>query len=180
MYRPYWRAGVCKWMRLKSETSAIQKLSEIREEYRERVSRGYEFRAKDCKACETPGACCLDAHFVNVRITRLEARAMRKVLDTFPPELKAKLEERIEETAEFVKADGKFACPLYERESGCLVHHEAKPIPCISHGCYERVGDLPPTSLQDGVEASVDLLNTLTYGKPQPRFPIPIALRRVT
>jgi len=167
-------------MRIKSETLSISKLAEIREAYRERIGREYEFRAKDCGSCETPGACCLDAHFVNVRITRLEARAIREVIDQFPEELRARTDDGIEDAVARLGDDGKYACPLYEKGTGCLVHAEAKPIPCISHACYERAEDLPPATLQDGAEASIDLLNRLTYGQSQVRLPIPIAIQRVT
>ena len=33
------------------------------------------------RACPTKGACCLDAHFVNVHISKLEAAAIVKTLE---------------------------------------------------------------------------------------------------
>ena len=106
-----------------------------------------------CAACETPGACCLDAHFVNVHITRLEAAAIGKVLARLPKEQREKVYQRIEDAVETyeLSAEGdtfrqKFACPLYEKGTGCLVHHEGKPLPCIQHACYEAAENLPRTN----------------------------------
>ncbi|NJM52523.1 MAG: hypothetical protein HC846_03460 [Blastocatellia bacterium] len=62
--------------------------------------KNYEHKAKDCLTCETKGACCLDAHFVNVNITRLEAVAMRKVLDELDEVKQTEINYRIAETIE--------------------------------------------------------------------------------
>ena len=164
-------------MKLRSERSSIERLTEIREAYRSTIREQYEFRAKDCGECETPGACCLDAHFVNVRITRLEAAAIRKVIEGLPNEVRARVDDRVSAVIARVAEDETYACPLYEKGTGCLVHDEAKPIPCISHACYENAADLPPSSLQNEAEEQIDILNTLTYGKPQVRVAIPVAIR---
>ena len=42
-------------MKMLGESRAIERLGEIREEFREEVSR-YEVRAKNCESCDTPGA----------------------------------------------------------------------------------------------------------------------------
>ena len=75
-------------MKTISQTSALLHLTEIREDLREGVT-GYEHRAKSCITCDTPGACCLDEHFVNVRISRLEAVAIGNVIRGLPPEKQA-------------------------------------------------------------------------------------------
>ena len=52
------------------------------------------------QTCKTPGACCLDAHFVNVHITRLEAAAIRNTIGRLSPEKQAEIYRSIEETIE--------------------------------------------------------------------------------
>lgn len=167
-------------MRLRSERRSIERLSKIITDLRDEVSRGYEHRAKNCLACETPGACCLDAHFVNVRISRLEAAAINKFIDTRPDA--DAIRERIDGviTKYGLTADAaneKFACPLYERGVGCLVHDVAKPVPCIVHACYESHGDMPPSTIADAAELAIDRLNVETYGNSRPLLPIPLAIK---
>lgn len=172
-------------MKTISRTSAILQLTEIREDLRETVSSGYEHRAKSCVTCDTPGACCLDEHFVNVRISRLEAVAIGNVIRSLPPGKQAELAEKIDESIEkygLVETNSDltktFACPLYEKGTGCLVHAEAKPMPCIQHACYENAADLPPDELLDAAEAKVDALNRRVFRSPQPFLPIPLAVKR--
>jgi len=57
-----------------SQTQALERLKNIQADLRSEIS-NFESRAKSCLTCDTPGACCLDAHFVNVHISRLEAGA---------------------------------------------------------------------------------------------------------
>ena len=71
-------------MKIASETHALEKLHQLKSDFAARIRTEYEHLAKSCATCETPGACCLDAHFVNVQITRLEAAAVRRVLDDLP------------------------------------------------------------------------------------------------
>src|SRR5690606_41799951 len=70
---------------------------------------------------ETPGACCLDAHFVNVRITRLEAAAIRKTIADLPEELKGRVVERAQDAVKRFDLNeastGTYACPLLDRKS---------------------------------------------------------------
>src|SRR5215212_6993124 len=119
-----------------SESKALRKLAAIRAYFRDQIREGYEYNAKSCVTCETPGACCLDAHFVNVRITRLEARAIKNALDDLTDEHREKVYSRIEETIEkYGIAKGcsaTYACPLFEPRIGCLVHETAKSLPCIA------------------------------------------------
>src|SRR5262245_10655599 len=146
-----------------SEKQALSKLRKLKDGLRASV-KTYERRAKDCGACETKGACCLDAHFVNVHITRLEAVLIQIELEKLPPEKQKETRARIAETIEkydlttngdtFQKT---FACPLFEKDAGCLVH-PVKPIPCIAHACYERAEDLPPDALQTEAEAKIERL----------------------
>lgn len=164
-------------MRPISETAALVKLAEIRERFRRTISTVYESRAKDCTACETKGVCCTDEHFVNVRITRLEATAIKRVVERFDDDLKEIVLRRIVHAANLLKVDNEFfACPLYEKGIGCLVHKDAKPMPCIFHACYERREDLPPPDLLDNVELDVAGLNRNAYGSYEPVMPIPAAL----
>lgn len=157
-----------------SETAGIEKLGRIREEFAREVRLGYEHKARSCSTCETPGACCLDEHFVNVRISRLEAAAIRSSIEALDRTIRAEIDSRlaaIPDTAEF------YACPLYQAGVGCLVHATAKPLPCIAHACYERKEDLPPAELLDEREVEIDRLNRRVYGRSEPLIPIHRALR---
>jgi hypothetical protein len=158
-----------------SETKAIGVLDEIRSGFREEIRRVYEHRAKPCSVCETPGACCLDAHFVNVRITRLEAVAIRRELEKLSEELRTRAEARIAKLQDETHAE-KYSCPLFEKQFGCLVHETAKPLPCIAHACYERKEDLPPDELLAEREMQIEKLNRRVYGKTT-FLPIPLALQ---
>ena len=170
-------------MKLISETKALAKLDHVTAKLRGEVA-GYEERAKSCRTCETPGACCLDAHFVNVRISRLEAVKIRGVLARFDEVARGKVESRITTAIEKYglndsenDREHNFACPLFEPGVGCLVHDTAKPVPCMVHACYDKPSHLPPDSLQTEAEAAIDRLNTMTYGSSQPLLPLPVAVR---
>lgn len=161
----------------------LEKLRAVKVAFRDRIVREYEFRAKNCATCETPGACCLDAHFVNVHISKLEAIEIRDALGELPPKLLSDVESRIDETIErFNLSDSgetflrTYSCPLFERGVGCLVH-DVKPAACIAHACYEREEELPPDALLDEVELKIDRLNDLTFGSRHQWLPIPVALK---
>lgn len=169
-------------MKLVSESKAIALLDGIRREFRAKVA-DHEQRAASCESCSTPGACCLDAHFVNVRISRLEAAAIRNALAELPEELRGKVSDRIDVTISTYKLDEAidtstttYACPLFERGVGCLVHSTAKPLPCIAHACYSSPADLPPDDLLNDAEMKVERLNERTYARSQPLVPLPLAI----
>ena len=173
-------------MKTLSESAGLEKLGEIRERFRRQVSDGYEHNALPCAECSTPGACCLDAHFVNVRISRLEAVAIKRKLESLPAEKYAAVVERIDNVMSDFHLDGDpdadrktYACPLYGRESGCLVHDAGKPLPCIHHACYERQNDLPPHELLSDAELAVERLNRRVYGRSLPLLPLPFAIKRL-
>ena len=168
-----------------SETRALEKLHHLKTDFAQTIRAGYEDRAKDCATCETQGACCLDAHFVNVHITRLEAVAIRKTIAKLNEEEQVIVFKRVEAAISRyeLSSDGDtfsktYACPLFEKGSGCLVHHEGKPLPCIAHACYENKSDLPPDELVAEQEGLVEKLNELTYRKPASWLPLPIAVGR--
>ena len=170
-------------MKYLSEIRALQKLHSVKTEYAEAIRNGYEYRARPCTTCSTPGACCLDVHFVNVRITRLEAVAIRQRLDQLSPVHRASVYSRIDDVIEkYQLTDGgdvasqTFACPLFEKGIGCLVHELGKPLPCIAHACYERKEHLPPEELLTEREIEVDKLNERVYGKPTQWLPLPVAI----
>lgn len=171
-------------MKLISQNKAIEKLSAIRSELAEKIRGDYEVKAKPCSACTKPGICCQDSHFVNVRITRLEAVAIRQRLDALEGEFKEKIYRRIDEVIDRYRLDQDtelirtYACPLFEPGVGCLVHDTAKPLPCIAHACYENVADLPPDELLEKSEAQVAKLNRRVYGKDMACSPIPLAIAR--
>ena len=171
-------------MKTLSEKLALEKLHELKTQFSRRIRREYEHRAKDCSTCETQGACCLDAHFVNVHITRLEAAAIRRTLETLSEEKRAQVHDRIANaiTTYGLSVTGDtfsqtYACPLFEKGTGCLVHKQGKPLPCIAHACYENKEDLPPDILLAEQEGLVEKLNELTYRKPATWIPLPVALR---
>jgi len=171
-------------VKILTETRALEKLHQLKTEFAARIRNDYEHRAKDCGTCKTPGACCLDAHFVNVHITRLEAAAIRRKLGKLSSEKQSEVYERIDRTitdynlSESVESfEQTYACPLFEKGIGCLVHSEGKPLPCIAHACYENKKDLPPGELLSDQEGRVEKLNQLTYRKPATWTPLPVAVR---
>ncbi len=170
-------------MKFLGEQKALDRLKSIKEDLRREVADGYEYRAKSCLTCETKGACCLDAHFVNVHISRIESKAILKFLSTLPDEHQEKLRERIELSIERfgLNTDGDtfsktYACPMFEKGIGCLIHDAGKPVPCIMHACYENQADLPPDELQSRAEQIIDDLNEDTYGRSLPLLPLPVAI----
>ena len=170
-------------IRLLSERKALDRLKKLKSDLRTEVTGKYEHRAKSCLTCETQGACCLDAHFVNVHISRLEAAAIRQTLSRLSEQKQLELNGRIDAAISKYSLTNEddtyaqtFACPLFEKGIGCLVHEQGKPVACITHACYDNKADLPPAELQAEHERLVDDLNTRTYGRPQPWLPLPIAL----
>ena len=172
-------------MKTLPETKALTELQKLKTAYRKFVKNNYEHNAKSCLTCETKGACCLDAHFVNVHITKLEAVAIKKTLEKLSKEKQREIYERAAETVEKydLKTSGDtfaktFACPLFEKETGCLIHFEGKPAPCISHACYENAEDLPPDEFQEGVENKIERLNKRTYGTDFLWLPLPVWMNK--
>ncbi|CAN5739923.1 hypothetical protein BH24ACI2_BH24ACI2_12840 [soil metagenome] len=170
-------------MKTLTGTKALTELKKLKTAYCEFIKINYEYNAKSCLTCETQGACCLDAHFVNVHITKLEAVAIRKILGQLSEEKQRRIFERAKETVEKydLKTSGDtfeqtFACPLFEKGVGCLVHSDAKPAPCISHACYEKEEDLPPEKFQEQAENRIERLNKRTYGNAFSWLPIPVWL----
>ena len=164
-----------------SEKQALLKLRVIKDNFRARLQT-YEQGAKDCGTCKTPGACCLDAHFVNVHVTRLEAVLIDEELKKLPLEKQNKIYRQVAETIEKYDLTGEgdtfqktFACPLFEKGTGCTVH-SVKPVPCIQHACYERREDLPPDELQAATEEKIERLNEQTYKKSPRWLPLPLYL----
>ncbi|HVF30445.1 MAG TPA: hypothetical protein VNA22_05715 [Pyrinomonadaceae bacterium] len=165
-------------MKTLSETKALERLRTVQVEFADQIREGYEHRAKDCLKCDTPGACCLDSHFVNVRITRLEAVAIGKVIDELSSKERAEVVHRIEGVIKTYKLPENdfYACPLFAKGVGCLVHDRAKPLPCIAHACYERKEDLPSDDLLTDHEGLVAGLNERTYRTPVTLSSLPVAL----
>lgn len=173
-------------MRFYSEKTALEHLAEVRRQFADQIRNGFEHAAKDCQTCETKGACCLDAHFVNVRITRLEAVAIVREIERLPVGKQAAIRKKVFDTVERfglenAAADSKetFACPLFERDTGCLVHGTAKPLPCIAHACYERKEDLPPDELLQEAEVRVYEISRRTYGSTALPKPLPVGLKQL-
>ncbi|MEJ7698162.1 MAG: hypothetical protein WKF71_00735 [Pyrinomonadaceae bacterium] len=67
-------------MKMLTETRALNELSKLKTVYQNFIKTNYEQNAENCETCPTKGSCCLDAHFVNVHITRLEAVAIGDTL----------------------------------------------------------------------------------------------------
>ena len=174
----------CGEMKLISEKKALERLAGIKDDLRSYIQ-DFERRAKSCITCETPGICCVDEHFVNVHISKLEAAAITNTLDRLTPEKRKEVNERIDAVIakyELTTAGDTFArtfaCPLFERGTGCMVHNGGKPVPCIVHACYEREEDLPPDELQTEAEQRIEGLHKVTYGRRSPLLPLPLALRQ--
>ncbi len=173
-------------MKLLAESKGIERLREVRSRFVETIRAKYEDKARPCSECMTPGIYCRDEHFVNVRITRLEAAAIRRRLAELGP---GKLEQVELRAAAVVNKYGldsaddpalkTYACPLFERGVGCLVHDAAKPLPCIAHACYENQADLPPDTLIDDGEKVIEALNRRVYREPPLSVPLPVAIARV-
>lgn len=168
-----------------SEKQALDRLARTKEIFRKTVRENYEFRAKDCESCATRGACCLDAHFVNVHISRLEAVAINHDLARFSETFRGEIRDRTNETIGLYALTEAgdtslrtFACPLFDPTIGCLVH-SVKPSACIAHACYESPAHLPPDDLQIETENAIDRLNRRAYGKGEPWLPLPLWLRRL-
>lgn len=174
-------------MKFLSESESLKRLKNLKSAHQNLIQTEYEPKAKNCLTCEVQGVCCTDAHFVNVHITRLEAIAIRKTLGELKKEKQREIFDRVEETIKKynLRADGDtfkqtFACPLFEKGIGCLVHKAAKPAPCIQHACYERKEDLPPDELQTENESQIERLNTKTYGRNWSWLPLPVWLQKIS
>lgn len=162
-----------------TEIRALNELKKLKTNYQDFIKTNYESKARNCATCPTKGACCLDAHFVNVHITKLEAAAIRKTLEKLSEKKQREIYKRAAETVGKynLKTSGEtFACPLFKKGIGCLVHSEAKPAPCISHACYENKADLPPENFQQEIEDKIERLNRRTYGKAWTWHSIPVWL----
>src|SRR5262245_7301319 len=141
-------------------TVVLEQLKSIKGSYRTFIRENFEFNAKDCDLCATPGACCQDEHFVNVHITRLEGEAIVEALKAknkfdIAMQRNSATIQRYDLNSEGDTYAQTFSCPLFEKETGCLVHDEGKPTPCIQHACYENRADLPPQFLQERVERKI-------------------------
>ncbi len=165
---------------------ALKGLKSLKQSYKSLINKRFEHKAKDCLTCEVQGICCTDAHFVNIHITRLEAVAIQKTIEELPIKTQTEIYERNEATIEKydLSSEGdtfsqKFSCPLFEKGVGCIVHKEAKPIPCITHACYENKEDLPPDELQTRQEKSVERINSQTFGNAWDWLPLPIWLEKI-
>lgn len=173
-------------MKILSESKALTRLEKVKSEYRSVIQNNYEPKAKNCLTCEVQGSCCTDAHFVNVHITRLEAVAIGEALGELGEKKQRAIFARVEETVEKynLEAPGDsftktFACPLFEKGLGCLVHKSAKPAPCIQHACYENREDLPPDKLQTEHENLLERLNAKAYGRNWSWLPLPVWLQKL-
>lgn len=168
-------------MKQLSEKRALEKLHRLKSEFTARIRSDFEHRAKSCATCDTPGACCLDAHFVNVHITRLEAVTIRDVIDAHPNRdaIRKRVDEAIAKYGLAIEGDTfskTYACPLFEKGIGCLVHERGKPLPCIAHACYENKEDLPPDELLAEEEQNVMRLDELVYRHGTVQRPLPVAV----
>jgi hypothetical protein len=173
-------------MKFISESEGLKRLKNLKSAYQNLIQTEYEPKAKNCLTCKVQGVCCTDAHFVNVHITRLEAIAIRETLRELSEEKQRDVYRRVEETVEKYNLGHSddtftqtFACPLFEKNVGCLVHKTAKPVPCIQHACYENRKDLPPDELQTANESQIERLNSKTYGKNWSWLPLPVWLQKI-
>lgn len=172
-------------MKILSEKRAGEQLKRLKEKFAAEIRDGFEYAAKNCLTCESQGVCCLDAHFVNVHITRLEAVSFSSALRKLAPEHTERVMARIDDAVEsygLTESGDTFsltyACPLFEKGTGCLVHKDGKPAACIHHACYESEGDLPPDELLEEQQDLIDSLNKRVYGVSR-WLPLPVWLKKV-
>jgi hypothetical protein len=173
-------------MRKLDEAEASARLKRGKAAFQTHIKFNFEHRAVDCRVCPTPGVCCTDAHFVNVHITRLEAVAIRETLERTPRltdvERRAVYGRAREAVARYGLSPAgdtfaqTFACPLFVKGTGCLVHQRAKPAPCVQHACYNDWSDVPPLDLQWREEHRIEQLNTEVYGAAWEWLPLPVWL----
>lgn len=174
-------------MKFLSESESLKRLKNVKADYQKQIQTEYESNAKNCLTCDVQGSCCTDAHFVNVHITRLEAVAIREILSELKEEKRREIFKRVAETVEKYHLENStdsfaqtFACPLFEKGIGCLVHNGgAKPAPCIQHACYENRADLPPDEIQTKNENLIECLNDKTYGRNWSWLPLPVWLAKI-
>lgn len=174
-------------MKTYGRKTALKKLAELKQRFRHLISGRYEVNAKDCFTCGQRGSCCLDRHFVNVQITRLEAEAIVEALEELDGEVREAVLRRNGAEMQELRAEGMtndrpttYSCPLFSVKEGCLVHRTAKPLPCIHHACYGKKEDLPPYGLLAEREKSVERLNTRAYGNAWNWLPIPVWIEMKT
>lgn len=166
-------------MKFISEKTALEKLEKLSADFRRHIKNEFEYKAKDCSVCQTPGSCCKDEHFVNVQISKLEAVHIFNEIEKLPIVTRTAINERIRNTADDLKKNPEnetFACPLYENNIGCIIHDAVKPVPCVQHACYENREDLPPDEIQFEQERAIARLNRSVYGKDLATLPLPLAL----
>ena len=174
-----------KIMKRLSTSKALNKLEKLKINYRELVKKNFEHKAKNCSTCEVKGICCTDEHFVNVHITKLEAIAIVNILKKLTKQKQIEVFNRLDKTIESnfpgeqYNFEQKFSCPLFEKETGCLVHEKGKPIPCIQHACYEKEKDLPPDKLQFQQEKAIERINTQTFGNAWNWLPLPVWIKKI-
>ena len=176
-------------MKTLTEGAALARLRRGKAAHQSHVKTTYEHAARPCAACPTPGACCTDAHFVNVHITRLEAVAIRETLERTPRLDDAARRGVYERARAAVARYGlsaagdtfarTYSCPLFAPGAGCLVHARAKPAPCVQHACYDDWRDVPPAELQWRAESRVERLNEQAYGAAWAWLPTPVWLTLV-
>ncbi len=170
-----------------SKREALVRLRRMKQAFSRYIGKNFGHLAADCAVCPTP--CCADAQFVNINITQIEAEAMIETLRESPRHGEDKLREVVARAEAAIAHFGltetgdtfekTYACPLYERGVGCLVHWKAKPAPCIQHGCYEHWEDLPETGTMHRIEAQVEQLDEAVHERPARWMTIPVWLTKV-
>ena len=172
-------------MKVLSEKDALAQLKTLKDKFSASLRRDYEYRAQSCSTCSTPGACCLDEHFVNVHISKLEAAAIRNVVNKLSTISREAVLTRVTISIEQYglsatdTSSTSFACPLYVKGTGCLVHSTSKPLACIQHACYENEKDIPPDDIMEKYQFSIYRLNERVYGGQEPMLPIPLAIDEI-
>ena len=101
-----------------SQTKALARLKTLKDDFKEHISDTFEHRATSCLTCETQGACCLDAHFVNVHISRLEAVAIRQTIAAFSENMQAEINTRVEAAIEKYALAGRYRGRFFDESLG--------------------------------------------------------------
>jgi hypothetical protein len=153
-------------MRRLTEAEGVARLRRGKAAFRTHLKLNFEHRALDCRVCPTPGACCTDAHFVNVHITRLEAVAIRETLGRTP-----RLNED-ERRAVYARARDAVARYGLGASGDTFARTYSCPL-------YEDWADVPPAGLQWREERRLERLNAEVYGAAWEWLPVPVWLTLV-
>jgi Fe-S-cluster containining protein len=140
--------------------------------------------AREVRSCEGCPAKCCRVGFNSMKITRIEAEALRRRLakpDLAPllPEILRRAEEEVRTRGLATDPDATYDCPLLSPEGRCLVHGPAQPAGCLTFRPVSDGGcdhDLP---LFHRREPEIAKAERAAWGRLAPVLSIPEAIVRL-